>query len=189
MEVQGKEEGVPKGTWASIKVLKTEKVYWFWWLTLFISYLGIIYSLFNGNIDSSFSTGAFYSTGITIIAPFFTEILISNIVKKKKEEETRFVVYRSKILLLSLAYIFSAFLFISTKLVSCVVLQLVFTVVTCVYSFYVCLISKMEDHPEALKQYTDSTYAQEQNSAIMALNTDANQMRCYQTDDGEEIEL
>lgn len=189
MELQGKDVSAQKGKWAAIQVLKTEKVYWFWWLTLFISYLGIIYSLFNGDIKSCFSTGAFYSTGITIIAPFFTEILISNIVKKKKEEETKFVFYRSKILLLSLAYIFFAFLFISTKLVSCVGLQLVFTLVTCVYSFYVYLISKMEDHPEALKQYTDSTYAQEQNSAIMALNANANQMNSYQTDDGEEIEL
>lgn len=189
MELQGNTGQRCKVTWAPIKVLKTEKVYWFWWLTLFISYLGIIYSLLNGDIESCFSTGAFYSTGITIIAPFFTEILISYIVKKKKEEESKFLVYRTKILLLSLAYIFLAFLFISTKLVSAKKLQIIFTVVTCLYSFYVYLISKMEDHPEELKQFTDSTYAQEQKSAILALNTDANQMSSYKTDDGEEIEL
>ncbi len=54
------------GVFAPFRLLKRERIYWFWSVALIISYLGIFINLMNGNNEACFSSGAFYSTGITI---------------------------------------------------------------------------------------------------------------------------
>ena len=68
-------------------------------------------------------------------------------------------------------------------------IQIVFTIISIVFSFYAYFVSKMEDHPKALSDYKDKTYADIEKAIVADLNSQAASMTSTQRDDGEVMDL
>ena len=175
--------------WAPFKLLKQEGLYWFWLITLVISFLGLIINLFNGNIESGFSSGACYSTGITIVSPFLVEFFVELTVKQRKGTKQNFIRYKSFIFGLSILYIIIACILILSKWSSVILPQIIFVLFTGVYSLYIYLVTKMDDHPEFLNIYMDKGYRTEENERVQNMIDKAQSARSYLSEEGKSVEL
>lgn len=173
---------------APLKLLVTEQMYWYWLLILLISYVGIIINVLNGDFDTCFESRSFISTGITIIAPFCMEFEIQNVVRNRKGELSKFVGFQSAMRLICMAYLVFSGVFIGTDFGKNAILQVVFCVITVLFSFYVYLVSKMDNHQTAMEMYSDKSYPDE-NINISRMNGEANSMKYIKADDGGDIEL
>lgn len=184
-----KKEGVIEKIIAPLFILKTEKMYGCWAFVLIISYLGIMINWLNNLLDSCFQTGSFYSTGVTIIAPLCMELIIQNQVRNRKNEKLNFSSYHSPVLVISILYIIIALVLQGSNKRSDYKIQIGFTIVSILFSFYAYFVSKMEDHPKALSDYKDKTYAEMEKATVADLNSQATTMTSTQLDDGEVMDL
>lgn len=173
---------------APLKLLITESMYWYWLLILLISYVGIIINALNGDFETCFESRAFISTGITIIAPFCMELEIQNVVRNRKGELSKFVGFQSAMQLICMAYLVFSGVFIGTDFGKNKILQGVFCAITVLFSFYVYLVSKMDNHQAVMEMYSDKSYPDE-NTNISKMNGEANSMKYTKADDGGDIEL
>ena len=175
--------------WAPFKLLKQEGLYWFWLITLAISFLGLIINIINGDIKSGFSSGACYSTGITIISPFLVEFFVELTVKQRKGRKQNFIRYKSLVFGVSILYIILSCIFIGSKWASLIAPQVLFALFTGVYSLYIYLVTKMDDHPGFLSLYKDKGYQDEENERVSDMIDGAQRAKNFLSAEGRNIEL
>lgn len=175
--------------WAPFKLLKQEGLYWFWLITLAISFLGLIINIINGDIKSGFSSGACYSTGITIISPFLVEFFVELTVKQRKGKKQNFIRYKSLVFGVSILYIILSCIFIGSKWASLIAPQVLFALFTGVYSLYIYLVIKMDDHTEFLSLYKDKGYQDEENERVSDMIDGAQRAKNFLSAEGRNIEL
>lgn len=175
--------------WAPFKLLKQEGLYWFWLITLAISFLGLIINIINGDIKSGFSSGACYSTGITIISPFLVEFFVELTVKQRKGKKQNFIRYKSLVFGVSILYIILSCIFIGSKWASLIAPQVLFALFTGVYSLYIYLVTKMDDHPGFLSLYKDKGYQDEENERVSDMIDGAQRAKNFLSAEGRNIEL
>ena len=175
--------------WAPFKLLKQEGLYWFWLITLAISFLGLIINIINGDIKSGFSSGACYSTGITIISPFLVEFFVELTVKQRKGRKQNFIRYKSLVFGVSILYIILSCIFIGSKWASLIAPQVLFALFTGVYSLYIYLVTKMDDHTEFLSLYKDKGYQDEENERVSDMIDGAQRAKNFLSAEGRNIEL
>lgn len=175
--------------WAPFKLLKQEGLYWFWLITLAISFLGLIINIINGDVKSGFSSGACYSTGITIISPFLVEFLVELTVKQRKGKKQNFIRYKSLVFGVSILYIIFSCIFIGSKWASAVFPQVLFVLFTGAYSLYIYLVTKMDDHSEFLGIHKDKGYQTEENKRVSNMIDGAQSVNSFLSEEGRNIEL
>ena len=175
--------------WAPFKLLKQEGLYWFWLITLAISFLGLIINIINGDIKSGFSSVACYITGITIISPFLVEFFVELTVKQRKGKKQNFIRYKSLVFGVSILYIILSCIFIGSKWASLIAPQVLFALFTGVYSLYIYLVTKMDDHPGFLSLYKDKGYQDEENERVSDMIDGAQRAKNFLSAEGRNIEL
>lgn len=175
--------------WAPFKLLKQEGLYWFWLITLAISFLGLIINIINGDIESGFSSGACYSTGITIISPFLVEFFVELTVKQRKGKKQNFIRYKSLVFGVSILYIIISCILLGSKWASVIFPQVLFVLFTGAYSLYIYLVTKMDDHPEFLSVHKDKGYQNEENERVSDMIDGAQSAKSFLSEEGRSIEL
>ncbi len=174
---------------APLMTLKIEKFYWFWLLSFFISFAGIIIDLLNGDFETSINNGLVYSTCIAIIAPLFIEFLanyISDNHQKKKEE---YSTYKAWSMAICIAALICLFLFYGTAVRNSFVLQIVCIIAIFIISFYTYLVTKMAIHSTLLEDYKDKPYYEMEKEVLKDTEEKSKELTSTTTDTGAEVKL
>lgn len=174
--------------WAPFKLLKEENLYWFCLITLFISLLGVITSVLNGDFQECVDTGAIYSTFIAIIAPFLVDFFVELTVKRRKDQTQNFITYKSLVFGISVLYIVFSSIIIMLPIGTNYIIQGLYLLFSVFYYIYIYLVIRMDDHEGFLADYTDSKYAETEKQHIKGIISDAAGKKEYQ-EDGRTIKL
>ena len=174
---------------APLMTLKIEKLYWFWLLSFFISFAGIVIDLLNGDFKTSINNGIVYSTCIAIIAPLFIEFLanyISDNHQKKKEE---YSTYKAWSMAICIAALICLFLFYGTAARNSFVLQIICIIAIFIISFYTYLVTKMAIHSTLLEDYKDKPYYGIEKEVLKDTEEKSKELTSTRTDTGAEVKL
>lgn len=174
---------------APFEVLRVEKIYYIWFLSLAISFAGIILDCLNKNADAAFSNGTFYGTGIAVIAPFFVDFIVDYQSSHRKQKEETFSTYKSWSFLASLVVVFILVLLFRSDYRTSKCFQIICTVMVTTVSFYSYLVYKMADHLILMEQYSDRPYVEEENRVVKQLSRKAKRTKRVTNSDGKEVKL
>lgn len=147
---------------APLYIVKEEKMYFIWIVFVIIFGLlnvwaGILLGKFQ-DTKGAFDEGIIYTYSISILAPFLAEMLIKQIVNKRRGEPTSFLAYHigsyagNIILILVLTLLWLG----AHK--SNYILQIIFGLISSFFSFYMYCIHQMSLHKSIVGEYDDDEY-------------------------------
>lgn len=99
---------------APLLILKVEKMYYSWIASFIISFMSIIVDWVNCSIENSFIQGAFYSTCITLLAPFLVEFFVEYTSSNRSNKKQKYTTYKGASLVLCFVVVFLLCVFYAT---------------------------------------------------------------------------
>lgn len=177
---------------APFRVLKIEKLYYFWFVSFFLSFAGIIIDWFNGNLHNSFLQGAFFSTGMAVLVPTFFEFLVEYQSSNRQSQKEEYSTYKSVAMALSLTMLLLLFLFYVTDLKSSIVIQSISFFAILLLSFYTYLVTKMSHHSKLLEDFKDRPYAETEMDELRRINNKSKKLKKRNVvinEEGDSIKL
>ena len=174
---------------APFLILKVEKMYYSWIASFVISFTSIIVDLINGNIENSIMQGAFYSTCIALLAPFFVEFLVEYRVSSRAQRTEKYTTYKSASLSVCFVVLLLLCVLYSTVAKTDRLIQIAFTVLVGFLSFYLYLVSKMDAHPTLLINYEDISYVEAEQNVLDQMTTEAQMLTSVEVAKGVEVKL
>lgn len=174
---------------APFLILKVEKMYYSWIASFIISFMSIIVDWVNCSIENSFIQGAFYSTCITLLAPFLVEFFVEYTSSNRSNKKQKYTTYKGASLVLCFVVVFLLCVFYATAARTNRVIQIITTIFVGVLSLYLYLVSKMDTHPTLLTNYEDISYVEAEQSVLDKMTTDAQKLTSMKTTEGVEVKL
>ena len=174
---------------APFLILKVEKMYYSWIASFIISFMSIIVDIANGTLDSSFTQGAFYSTCITLLAPFLVEFFVEYTASSRSQKKEKYTSYKGAALLICFVVVFLLCVFYATAAKSNGPTQIISTILVGLFSLYLYLVSKMDKHPKLLSDYEDISYMEAEQNALTKMTSEAQKLTSVEVNDGMEVKL
>ena len=174
---------------APFRLLRIEKIYYTWFIILFISYAGCFVDWANGEIGDSLLKGILFSTSFAVLAPFTIDFLVYYLGSARRKKEESFSGYKAWSLLFCFVTIFLIGVLYATKEKSNIPLQFGITAFVCILSFYTHLVNKMDDHPSILDDCKDVPYAEAERKLAEELNIKSANLESVRNRDGKEVTL
>lgn len=116
--------------------------YWIWFTYILIASLSFVVGLIDKR-GREFASGPLYFISMSIIAPLFIDFIINRVEIKKYQQEDHFLTRKTLTLGACVLILILCFIFLKTKLVSNVYLQLVLFVSAIVLSLYMFCLNKL----------------------------------------------
>ena len=174
---------------APFLILKVEKMYFSWIASFIISFMSIIVDIANSTLDNSFIQGAFYSTCITLLAPFLVEFFVEYTVSNRSQKEEKYTSYKGAALLVCFVVVFLLCVFYATAAKSNKPAQIISTIIVGILSLYLYLVSNMDKHPRLLTDYEDISYIEAEQNALNKMTSDAQNLTSVEVSEGVEVKL
>lgn len=174
---------------APFLILKVEKMYYSWIASFIIAFMGVIVDIANSSIDNSFLQGAFFSTCITLLAPFFVEFFVDYTFTNRAQQTEKYTTYKGASLLICFVVMFLLCIFYATAIKTNKLIQIISTIIVGILSLYLYLVSKMDKHPNLLMEYKDVSYFEAEQNVLDKMTTDAKNLTSVEGNKGEEIKL
>lgn len=174
---------------APFLILKVEKMYFSWIASFIISFMSIIVDLVNCSVESSFLQGAFYSTCITLLAPFLVEFFVEYTSSNRANKTEKYTTYKGASLMVCFVVVFLLCVFYATAVKTNSTIQIVSTIFVAVLSLYLYLVSKMDIHSTLLTKYEDISYAEAEQNVLEQMTVDAQNLTSVEVDNGMEVKL
>lgn len=174
---------------APFLILKVEKMYFSWIASFIISFMSIIVDLVNCRIESSFRQGFFYSTCITLLAPFLVEFFVEYTASNRSQRKEKYTAYKGASLLVCFVVVFLLCVFYATAAKTNIWIQIAFTALVGILSFYLYLVSKMDAHPTLLTDYEDISYIEAEQKALNKMTKGAQNLTSVEVTEGMEVKL
>lgn len=168
-----------KSLLAPFVIVKREKMYigWIIYAVLF-GLINFIADLLMGNLENVFEyirTGQFYTFSIALISPFIIDILLSILVEWRSTKSVHFLKYKITCILITIVLmIIMTFLWLGDHK-QFLGLQVVFTTISLTISYYMFLVSHMQEHAPVTQQYDDKEYLDCENERLESVQQKANE--------------
>lgn len=159
-----------KNFFAPFVIVKREKLYIGWiFYAVFFGMINLLADVLMGkleNLPEYINSGQFYTFSIALCAPFIVDILLSIIVEWKTSQKVHFLKYKVvSILFTVIVILIMTFLWLG-NFKSILFLQILFTVLSLCFSYYMFLITHMFDHFEVTKNFDDQAYLNDENTRL-----------------------
>ena len=174
---------------APFLILKVEKMYFSWIASFLISFMGILVDFANSSIESSFTQGAFYSTCITLLAPFLVEFFVDYTANNRSRKTERYTEYKGASLLVCFLVVFLLSVFYATAAKTNGLIQILSTIFVAFLSAYLYLFSKMDAHPTLLSDYEDISYLEAEQNVLDQMTNEAQKLTSVEVSEGLEAKL
>lgn len=140
------------------------------------------------NIEEYIKTGQFYTFSIALVSPFIIEILLGILVERRLTKKVHFLKYKIPSTLISIILmILMSFLWMGNYK-SNIIIQIACTFFSLLLSYYMFLISHMQEHSAITQKYDDTEYLNEENERIQNVQEKASEDIQFQVK-GEEINI
>lgn len=183
----------PKTLWekltAPFRVLSVEKFYWFWVVSYFISFAGLLIDLLNHNFSNSINNGMVFSTCMAIFPPVFIEFISNYIYMNRKKSKEEYSIYKGWTMGICIVILILLFLFYVTEIKSSWIAQLICFVVVFFALFYTYLVTKMEVHNTVFEDFKDKPYLEAEKEVLSKTRSRAKKLKTTTTAEGVEIKL
>lgn len=174
---------------APFLILKIEKMYLSWIATFVISFMSIIVDILNCSVEESFIQGAFYSTCITLLAPFLVEFFVGYTAINRSQRAEKYTAYKGGALVVCFVVVILLCIFYATTAKANRIIQVISTILVGALSLYLYLVSKMDTHPTLLANYEDISYAEAEQNALKKMTAGAQNLTSVEVSEGVEVRL
>ena len=174
---------------APFLILKVEKMYFCWIASFVISFMSIIVDWINHSIENSFMQGAFYSTCITLLAPFLVEFFVDYKSSNRSKKVEKYTAYKGLALLICFVVIILLCIFYATAAKTNRIIQILSAILAGAFSLYLYLVSKMDSHSTLLTNYEDISYIEAEQNELDKMTTEAKNMKSVEVAEGVEVKL
>ena len=154
-----------------------------------VEHMSIIVDWINHSIENSFMQGAFYSTCITLLAPFLVEFFVDYKSSNRSKKVEKYTAYKGLALLICFVVIILLCIFYATAAKTNRIIQILSAILAGAFSLYLYLVSKMDSHSTLLTNYEDISYIEAEQNELDKMTTEAKNLKSVEVAEGVEVKL
>ena len=133
--------------------------------------------------------GAFYSTCITLLAPFLVEFFVDYKSSNRSKKVEKYTAYKGLALLICFVVIILLCIFYATAAKTNRIIQILSAILAGAFSLYLYLVSKMDSHSTLLTNYEDISYIEAEQNELDKMTTEAKNLKSVEVAEGVEVKL